>query len=528
MKAPKLTTTALFVWMILSSLSAQNGKKAVTLADWPVVPIELKALNSPQRDINLSITPDGRYLYFMTGRGRQPWSRQGYTTFRGRPEADGDIWYAEKKDGQWGLPICMQEPVNTGMGEDEPNISADGQTVWFQSWRSSWRSDGGPYYQADLHGDQWENLKGLGGGIGAFFRIHSYATDGMSVAPNGKILVVACGPVYDGPMDLYISRKNASGEWELLQKLDISTSGDERSAFIAADNKTLYFGSDAYGGFGKLDIFKTTLETGAKTGELINIGSPFNTPDDDYGFVLDGQRNDAYFVRNGDIWFANLGTEIDRRIQPEAIVIINGVIRDKNRLMEAQLTLSSDQTGEVIATARSNSRTGAYSLSAPKLPGEYTLSVALPEGYSQLEEKITLDDRTGETLEISFAPKPLQPGPEEKSPVSETFKAIVFFDFDQVGLSETAKQELDRLAEIAQSTGNYAIRVIGYTDNVGSTEYNQRLSERRAAVVAAYFVRLGLEVKTEGFGETAPVTANDTPDGRKKNRRSEVVLEKRD
>ena len=66
-------------------------------------------------------------------------------------------------------------------------------------------------------------------------------------------------------MDLYFSIKK-HGLWTFPELLNVSTRGDERSVYIAADNKTIYFSSDGYGGFGKLDIFKTKWN--GKNGEL--------------------------------------------------------------------------------------------------------------------------------------------------------------------------------------------------------------------------------------------------------------------
>ncbi len=523
MSTPFYYLSFLFLLSATLTLSAQDPKTTVTLPDWNVNPSELTHLNSPQRDINLSITPNGRYLYFMTGRGLQPWSRANYTTFRGRPEADGDIWYSEKKNGVWQAPVCLQTPVNTGMGEDEPNISADGQTVYFQSWRSNWGASGGPYYRAELRGDVWENPKGLGGGINEFFRKTTYATDGMAIAPNGRVMVVACGPDYDGPMDLYISRKGDDGAWSAPLKLDFSTPKDERSAFIAADNKTLYFASDGHGGFGNLDIFKTTLEGGARTGELVNIGRPFNTAGDDYGFLLDAPRNDVYFVREGDIWYANLGTEADERIRPEAVVVINGVVHEKtlNRSLEANLLLRDDATDQIVSQARSNALTGEYSLTLPKVPGGYTLRVNFPDGRPSIEKEIIIDENTGETLDI---PVDAAPTDAELTPKSTLPKqaATILFPFDQATLTETGRQELLTLAEAVKQAGNYTLTVTGHTDDTGAAAYNQGLSERRAKAVADFLTAQGLTVKTTAKGETAPVAGNDTKENKARNRRVEV------
>jgi len=523
----------------LLPLLAQGQKKAIVLPDWQVKPNALNDLNSAHRDINLSITPNGQFLYFMSGRGLQEWS-QFTTSYHGKREADGDIWFAEKKNGTWTSPTCLSNPINTSNGEDEPNISADGQTLYFESWRSDWPHSGGPYYRAELHGDRWENPRGLGSGITRFFQMSQFsATDGMSIAPNGRIMIVACGRSYDGPMDLYISRKDEEGVWGLPQKLDVSTPGDERSVFIGADSKTIYFASDGWGGFGKLDIFKTTLEGGATTGELINIGKPFNTPNEDYGFVLDSPRNDVYFVRDGDIYYTNLGEHVDKRIKPEAVLIINGLVKEKGKgFLESNLFFRHDESDEIFGKARSNALTGTYSMSFPRYPGEYTIRVNFAEGYPSIEKKIVIDENTPEVLDISFEVDPAvveepvakQPQPKTETPTpspapSSKISSTVLFAFDHAELNEIGKQELLKLAEAAKKANRYTLTIVGHTDDAGASSYNQKLSERRAKAVADYFATQGLTAKIAAKGELVPAVSNDNDENKAKNRRVEVVLE---
>jgi len=71
------------------------------------------------------------------------------------------------------------------------------------------------------------------------------------------------------------------------------------------------------------------------------------------------------------------------------------------------------------------------------------------------------------------------------------------------------------------------INIYGHTDNVGSNEYNQGLSERRAQSVAQYLIShqvLPDRIAAVGFGETRPIASNDTPEGRQQNRRVELEL----
>ena len=90
------------------------------------------------------------------------------------------------------------------------------------------------------------------------------------------------------------------------QRHPLSTPGEERSVFIAPDGKTLYFASDGYTGFGGLDIYKTQLGPKGKLGPVINLGAGINTPEDEYGFVISENGQEAFLIRKGDIYFVDL------------------------------------------------------------------------------------------------------------------------------------------------------------------------------------------------------------------------------
>lgn len=339
----------------------------------------LYLLNSPFRETNPNITPDGKYLYFMSTRGGQRWSMP-----RSRPggyEFDGDIFYSKKVNGQWTPPVCLPPPVNTWNGEDEPNVSPDGRIVYFQSWEQ-WESRGGPYFQAQIINGRWENLRGLGGGITQYFLdlaaqnpFATLATDGMTISPDGSLLILATGDYY-GNMDLYYSRRDPkSGQWSYLRRLPISTPGNDRHPFLAGDGKTLFFASDGYKGFGGLDIFKVVMHDEYTFGEVVNIGAPFNTPADDECFILTADGSEAYFTRNGDLYYANI-EEADPELKPLPTVLLAGKVVDANngRPLGAKVSVSTGK--KILTVVQSDPKTGEFSLVLQDLSGQYTVSAS--------------------------------------------------------------------------------------------------------------------------------------------------------
>jgi outer membrane protein OmpA-like peptidoglycan-associated protein len=101
------------------------------------------------------------------------------------------------------------------------------------------------------------------------------------------------------------------------------------------------------------------------------------------------------------------------------------------------------------------------------------------------------------------------------------------FDFDKADLRPENREILSRIAGVLMTLKGYNIYVYGYTDDVGSQEYNQGLSERRAAAVREYLVHAGLDSKiisARGYGKTDPRVTGNTSNARAVNRRVEIGI----
>ena len=121
------------------------------------------------------------------------------------------------------------------------------------------------------------------------------------------------------------------------------------------------------------------------------------------------------------------------------------------------------------------------------------------------------------------APAPVAPPAASKV----TYAADAFFDFDKSVLKPEGKAKLDDLVGKVKGVNLEVIIAVGHTDSIGTVEYYQKLSVRRAEAVKAYLVSKGIEknrVYTEGKGEKQPVADNKTKEGRAKNRRVEIEV----
>jgi OOP family OmpA-OmpF porin len=133
------------------------------------------------------------------------------------------------------------------------------------------------------------------------------------------------------------------------------------------------------------------------------------------------------------------------------------------------------------------------------------------------------------------APKPApvvvaKPAPKPEPVVEKvSLKAGALFDVSKADLKAAGKSELDVLASKIKDSNTQIeqITVTGHTDSAGASDYNRKLSERRAEAVKAYLVSKGLSgdrIVTKGAGDTQPVASNKTAAGRAQNRRVDIDI----
>lgn len=104
---------------------------------------------------------------------------------------------------------------------------------------------------------------------------------------------------------------------------------------------------------------------------------------------------------------------------------------------------------------------------------------------------------------------------------------FIQFEFDQSELRPRERELLSRIVGILLTSEGYRIQVFGHTDDVGSREYNQALSERRARAVRDYLVEAGLDpsiISTKGLGKSQPLVEGVDEQARAKNRRVEIAV----
>jgi len=133
-------------------------------------------------------------------------------------------------------------------------------------------------------------------------------------------------------------------------------------------------------------------------------------------------------------------------------------------------------------------------------------------------------------VECQASSKASNDTPSETAPSLATlsYNGKALFDFDSAELNSVGRAELNQLiGKMTDHSGIGEVTVVGHADNTGAVDYNQSLSERRAASVRAYLQSAlnGVRVSASGMGESAPIADNETVVGREQNRRVEVKVD---
>lgn len=275
---------------------------------------------------------------------------------------------------------------------------------------------------------------------------------------------------------------------------------------------------------GGFDLFISRMDTAGQWQKAENLGYPVNTSSDEINIVVSTNGKGAYLSSDLEEGFGGYDIysfDLPASLAPQKVSYLEGYVYDaeSKKAVEAEIQLLDLKSGEL--KVRCESDDDGHYLAA--LPGgnNYALHVSKP-GYLFYSENFNLsvDEVPEEPVKKDIFLQPVKSG---QSFVLDN----IFFDTDEYSLSELSTVELYKLNAFLIINPEVEILICGHTDDVGSADYNQTLSERRAKAVYSFLVELGIDparLKYQGFGKSQPVSDNDTEEGRAENRRTEILI----
>lgn len=475
------------------------------------------SVNGSFDDYFPSITADESMFIFTS-------SREGSTGGKNsKDEYDEDLWYCEKiSDSLWSQPKNMGKPVNTETNNGTASFTGDGQFVVTGRCGDMDGFGSCDNYFSFLTGNTWSIPKNMGS------KVNSTLWDGQAcISVDGKVLIFSSKRSGGyGETDLWMCKKDSIGEWLSPINLGsvINTKGNEYSPYLHPDGKTLFFSSNSHSPcIGGQDIYKSTLQDNGSWSKPENLGYPINTENSELYFILAPSGITGYFASNRDGGFG--GIDIYRVDFPKTkmskLVTVVGFVTDETtgQPISAEIQIEDVEKNEIVGNYKSNEITGKFVIVLT--PGRnYSLTVNKKE-YLFYSENFDIAD-TNQFIEVKKDIR-LQKLAVGKKIVLNN----IFFESGKSDLKTESEIEINRLYELLTENPNIVVEISGHTDNIGDDKSNMSLSQARAEVVVKALLTKGIPVKqliSKGYGETMPVSTNDTEDGRLMNRRTEFKI----
>ncbi len=484
-----------------------------------------------------------------------------YDLFKGYLNHNGEINYTKK---------LLNEFV-TKYNESNVSFTPDLRYVYFTQNKienGKYTEDEGDWvplqiYRASIKTNgEWTNI------ISIPFNNPNFNYAHPSVSEDGKILFfVSDMPGSYGKSDIYWVTILENGKYGKPQNIGTHVNSSARENFPYVDGSILYFSSDKPGTLGGLDIYMVPLDDPYAT--PTNLGSPINSPYDDFCFIIDRSQKKGFFSSNrpdgkgdDDIYAFVQETEIQ-----ECKQLVKGEVRDEktNEIIPGAIVSMYSHDNILLATypvkqdgkftfdlaCRGNYRIEANKVDYSKTfrqigftPTILTQTIVLyidkqakevPESIVEIpKEKPKEITVVKEESQPVIKPKPIK---KVVPTIYKNGKEIldlppIYFDLDEYYITNEAKETLGKAIYILDNFPEVSIEFGSHTDCRASDSYNLHLSSLRAQEVVKYILDQGISadrIRGRGYGESKPV--NTCVDGVKctekehlQNRRTEFII----
>ena len=474
---------------------------------------QMQSLGTPVNSLDNSefaptISADGKTLLFESNRGGEGWR----------------LFISTRVNGAWTEPKSL-DAINKSVKPENflggPCLSYDGNTLFFTTNKEGGVGGMDIWYCKRNADNSFSAPKNIGrplntGGYEGF----------ASVSPDNKYLYfmkesnkprMSTGQTC---CKIYVAEKRGAfyvNPQPLPYPVNTGCEGYPR---IMTDGRTLIFSSVRPGGKGGYDLYESKLQGGKWTKpEPLEF---LNTDKDDQLIAVPASGDVIYFASTksnsqDDIYKVTL----PKQFRPEDVLSVQGVIlnNETHKPIVATIKINNFKTKEKITEVSNDSLTGKYQLYL-KEGEKYDVSISA-KGYTFHSEVINTDSlKAYKEVKKNIEIKKL------KAEVSFTLNNV-FFDFDSSSLNKSSEFELNRVYDMLLANPGMKVEISAHTDDKGSDEYNDKLSQARAESVVNYLAAKGIvkeRMIAKGYGKQKPCAPNDSEENRAKNRRVEFKI----
>ena len=375
------------------------------------------------------------------------------------------------------------------------------------------------------------------------------------LSPEGNVMFFSSNrPDGYGGYDIYYATRDFRGKWSKPVNIGaaINSEYDDHILYVSASGNTLYFASQGHSSIGGFDVFQASLEKEV-WGGVKNLGYPVNSPSDELSFYPAKRTAEFYISSNRlgslgsfDVYrvvsvnpnkqvvsnyednllayhsqhISEFVIESAVQVKGTEMVTLNGVVIDEQKNpVKAVISIFNTRTGVEVAQFESNAATGQFTLPVP-VGSSYAMLVTAPGFMFQ-----------SQNINVPYGAKSKELYRYVELLKMEVDRSValrsVFFDFGQHIPTAASFKELNVLFQLMVDQSNIKVEISGHTDNRGSLQANQILSERRAKAIVDFLIRNGIDpgrLSYVGYGYERPIAPNTTAEGRGQNRRTEFKI----
>jgi len=428
---------------------------------------------------------------------------------------DEDFFISRKLNNKWNTPIKLGDNINSEYREGSLSVSLDGKDLFFASCNRPDSYGGCDLYYSTLINDTlWSDSYNLGPIINS----KSWESQPCISADGNTLFFTSNRYGGYGGADIWMSKKT-NNSWSNPINLgpSVNTSSDEYTPFLHYDNEAFYFSSKGHPGFGGFDLYVAYIDSLGNINHVNNLGYPINTHHDESGLIVSRDGLKAYYNSNSSGDLNIYSFNLPYKFKAKSVAIVNGVVLDSINRNGVSCNISVNAANHTWCDEIVSDNSGEFSFSIP-LESDFSITIFSNNHDFFSSDYVLNEDEYVKNINIVL--NRLNIG--NKMDLDN-----IYYEFDDYSLTRESLLEIERFANYLLLNNNLIIEISGHTDNIGSAEYNYRLSKNRAKSVYEALVVFGVnaeQLSYQGYGYDFPLNSDESEEGRLKNRRTEIKV----